>query len=105
MEMDGCIGLSMICDRDSGRCIVTSAWSTEEARDATEETVQPLRDKGADIFGAQPSMDRWEIAVLHRDAPSAELVGLPDVGHLHSPERGAQIAAELTPVAAPVANA
>lgn len=72
MDMDGCIGLSMICDRDSGRCIVTSAWSTEDAMDATEQMVQPLRDKGADIFGAQPSMDRWEIAVLHRDAPSAD---------------------------------
>jgi hypothetical protein len=72
MAMDGCIGLSMICDRDSGRCIVTSAWSTEDTMSATEQTVQPLRDKGVDIFGAQPSIDRWEIAVLHRDAPSAE---------------------------------
>ncbi|MGZ8761277.1 MAG: hypothetical protein ACXWXV_12005, partial [Aeromicrobium sp.] len=31
MAMDGCIGLSMICDRDSGRCITTTAWSTVEA--------------------------------------------------------------------------
>ena len=37
MDMDGCIGLSMICDRDSGRCIVTSAWSTEDAMSATEQ--------------------------------------------------------------------
>jgi heme-degrading monooxygenase HmoA len=72
MDMDGCIGLSMICDRDSGRCIITSAWSTEDAMSSTEQKVQPLRDKGVDIFGGQPSIDRWEIAVLHRDAPSAE---------------------------------
>jgi quinol monooxygenase YgiN len=72
MDMDGCIGLSMICDRDSGRCIVTSAWSSEDAMNATEQTVQPLRDKGVEIFGAQPSVDRWEIAVLHRDAPTGE---------------------------------
>lgn len=72
MDMDGCIGLSMICDRDSGRCIVTSAWSSEDAMNATEQTVQPLRDKGVEIFGGQPTIDRWEIAVLHRDAPSAE---------------------------------
>lgn len=72
MAMDGCIGLSMICDRDSGRCIVTSAWSTEDAMSVTEQTVQPLRDKGVEIFGSEPSIDRWEIAVLHRDAPSAE---------------------------------
>lgn len=72
MAMDGCIGLSMICDRDSGRCIVTSAWSTPDAMRATEQAVQPLRDRGADIFGAQPSIDQWEIAVLHRDTHSAE---------------------------------
>ncbi|WP_332662291.1 hypothetical protein [Aeromicrobium sp.] len=72
MAMDGCIGLSMICDRDSGRCIVTSAWSTEDAMSVTEQRVQPLRDKGVEIFGSEPSIDRWEIAVLHRDAPSAE---------------------------------
>ena len=72
MAMDGCIGLSMICDRDSGRCIVTSAWSSEDAMNATDQKVQSLRDKGVEIFGGQPTIDRWEIAVLHRDAPSAE---------------------------------
>jgi hypothetical protein len=72
MDMDDCIGLSMICDRDSGRCIITSAWSTEEAMTATEETVQPLRDRGAEIFEAQPSVDRWEIAVLHRHTYAAD---------------------------------
>jgi quinol monooxygenase YgiN len=70
MAMDGCIGLSMICDRDTGRCIVTSAWSSKDALDASEQMVQPLRDKGAEIFGARPSIDRWEIAVLHRDVPA-----------------------------------
>jgi hypothetical protein len=28
-EMDGCVGMSMMCDRDSGRCIATTAWETE----------------------------------------------------------------------------
>jgi len=72
MAMDSCIGLSMICDRDSGRCIITSAWSTEGGMTATEETVQPLRDRAADIFGAEPSVDRWEIAVLHRHSYAAD---------------------------------
>ncbi|MDT5333108.1 MAG: hypothetical protein QOF31_4405, partial [Mycobacterium sp.] len=27
--MDGYIGLSMLVDRESGRCITTSAWETE----------------------------------------------------------------------------
>ena len=72
MDMDGCIGLSMICDRDSGRCIVTSAWTTEDAMNSTEQAVQPLRDKGVEIFGGQPTIDMWEIAVVHRDTPTAD---------------------------------
>lgn len=72
MAMDGCIGLSMICDRDSGRCITTTAWSTEESMSSSEQMVQPLREKGAEMFGAEPSVNRWEIAVLHRHAMSGE---------------------------------
>ncbi|MCU1660305.1 MAG: hypothetical protein JWR58_370 [Pseudonocardia sp.] len=34
--MDGCIGLSMLVDRTSGHCIVTTAWQTEEALHASE---------------------------------------------------------------------
>ncbi|MGZ8723316.1 MAG: hypothetical protein ACXWYG_04645 [Aeromicrobium sp.] len=72
MAMDGCIGLSMICDRDSGRCITTTAWSTVEAMSGSEQMVQPIREKGAEMFGAEPSVNRWEIAVLHRHAMSGE---------------------------------
>lgn len=69
---DGCIGLSMICDRESGRCITTSAWSTQDAMDRTEQTVQPLRQRGTEIFGGQPTVDRWEIAVVHRHAAAGD---------------------------------
>ena len=72
MAMDGCIGLSMICDRESGRCIATSAWSTEDAMNASDQMMAPMRQRGAEIFGTQPSVDRWEIAVLHRHAASGE---------------------------------
>ena len=30
-QMDGCVGLSMLADRESGRCIVTTAWADAEA--------------------------------------------------------------------------
>jgi len=70
--MEGCIGISMICDRESGRTITTSAWSTQEALDNSEQYVQPMRKKAAEKFGAEPSVDRWEIAVVHRHAISGE---------------------------------
>jgi len=34
-QMDGFVGLSFLADRDSGRCIVATAWQTEEAMRAT----------------------------------------------------------------------
>ena len=72
MAMEGCIGLSMICDRESGQCIATSAWSTEDAMSSSEQRMGPIRQRGAEIFGAQPQVDLWEIAVLHRHAASGE---------------------------------
>ncbi|WP_350274046.1 hypothetical protein [Kribbella sp. HUAS MG21] len=68
LEMDGCIGLSMIVDRDSGRCIATSAWQSEEAMRASDEELRPVRDRIAETMGGgNPSVQEWEIAVLHRD--------------------------------------
>ena len=72
MDMEGCIGLSMICNRESGRCIATSAWSTQDAMTSSEKTVAPVRQRAAETLGAQPSVDRWEFAVLHREATSGE---------------------------------
>jgi quinol monooxygenase YgiN len=66
-EMDGCVGLSMICDRESGRCIVTTAWETEEAMAVTRERVMAMRQRATKQFGAQDSeVQEWEIAVMHR---------------------------------------
>ncbi len=70
-EIDGCIGLSMLVDRASGRCIATSAWQTREQMVASEPRLRPVRDHAAEILGARPQVDEWEIAVLHRDHTSA----------------------------------
>jgi hypothetical protein len=70
--MDGWTGLSMICDRESGRCIITSAWSTKEGRAASDQLMMAKRERGAEIFGAKPSVDVWDIAVVHRRAASGE---------------------------------
>jgi hypothetical protein len=72
LALKGCTGLSMICHRDSGRCIITSAWSTQSALDSSEETIRPVLQGGSAIFGADPSVDIWEIPVMHRHATSGE---------------------------------
>ncbi len=71
-NMPGCIGMSLVADRESGRCIATSAWESEEAMRATESAVAPLRERAADIFGSMPQVEEWEIAVMHRDHASGE---------------------------------
>jgi quinol monooxygenase YgiN len=69
---DGCTGLSLLVDRESGRCIVTSAWQSEEAMRASEEQIAPIRDRAAESFRGSASVARWEIAVMHRDHRSAD---------------------------------
>lgn len=71
LDTDGCVGLSMLVDRGSGRCIVTSAWQTPEALRAGDVFLQPVHDRAAAVLGGIPEVDEWEIAVLHRDHTSA----------------------------------
>jgi hypothetical protein len=75
-QMDGFVGLSFLADRDSGRCIVATAWQTEEAMRATMDRVGPMRDRVAEVLGGRPEVQTWEIAVLHRvrEAPQGAWV-------------------------------
>jgi quinol monooxygenase YgiN len=69
-DMDGCVGLSMMCDRESGRYIATSAWEDRQAMQASDQHIHPMREAMVDRFGAgvgEPEVREWEIAVLHRD--------------------------------------
>jgi len=70
--IDGFVGLSLLVDRQSGRCIATSAWESEEAMRANAEHVRPIRDSAVQVFGGPATIDEWEIAVLHRDHRSGE---------------------------------
>jgi heme-degrading monooxygenase HmoA len=70
MQMEGFIGLSMMVDRMSGRCIATSAWQTEDAMRASEAGVEPLRAGAAAALGGTSEVEEWEIAVMHRDHPT-----------------------------------
>jgi hypothetical protein len=64
--LPGYVGLSMLADRDSGRCIATTSWADEAAMSGTGEQLRPLRARFAQILGGPPELQSWEIAVLHR---------------------------------------
>ena len=71
-EMDGYVGLSLLVDRESGRCIATSAWETEDALQTSTERAAPLRERATEIFGGEVTVDMWEVGALHRDHHSSE---------------------------------
>jgi hypothetical protein len=72
MQLDGFVGLSMMLDRESGRCIATSAWASEDALRASAGQVGPVRSRAAEILGGSAEVEEWEIAVMHRDHPSRD---------------------------------
>jgi quinol monooxygenase YgiN len=65
-EMDGCIGISMLADRESGRCIITTSWADREAMRASAEGVKAMRQRAGEIFQGGVDVAEWDIAVLHR---------------------------------------
>jgi hypothetical protein len=70
--IDGCVGLSLLVDRTSGRCIATTSWESEEAMRASEESIGPVRDRAAELFGGSPQVEEWEIAAMHREHRASE---------------------------------
>jgi hypothetical protein len=68
LDMDGCVGLSLIVDRDSRRCIATTSWTEESAMRAAERKVETIRNDAAEQFGGTvQKVERWEIAAMHRE--------------------------------------
>jgi quinol monooxygenase YgiN len=65
-DMDGCVGLSMLADRDTGRCIVTTSWQDEAAMRASTDGVRTSAERTAEILGGAPDLQEWEIAAMHR---------------------------------------
>jgi len=70
--IDGCVGMSLLVDRSSGRCIATSSWESDEAMRASEESIRPMRDEAAELFGGSAQVEEWEIAAMHREHRSSE---------------------------------
>ncbi len=69
-EIDGCVGMSLLVDRQSGTCIATSSWDSIDAMRASAERVAPIRDQAALMFDGSARVEEWDIALLHRDHPS-----------------------------------
>ena len=66
-QIEGCRGLSMLVDRETGQCIATSSWDSEEAMRASDGQLRQSRERGRDILGGTMEVDEWEIAVMHRN--------------------------------------
>lgn len=66
-DIDGYVGLSLLVDRTSGRCIATTAWESEEAMHASEELVRDVRRSAAEAFGGSTEVAEWEVATMHRE--------------------------------------
>ncbi|UOY01851.1 hypothetical protein [Blastococcus sp. PRF04-17] len=68
-QMDGCVGLSMLVDRHTGRCIVTSAWDDVEAMRHSAEAIRAIRARAVEsVRGAESETEvaEWEVGVVHR---------------------------------------
>ncbi|WP_416563134.1 antibiotic biosynthesis monooxygenase [Nocardia testacea] len=65
-EIPGCIGLSLLVDRDTGRCIATSAWESVDAMHNSREQIDPIRNRALATFRGNAQVEEWEIAGLHR---------------------------------------
>lgn len=73
---DGCVGLSLLADRDSGRCIVATSWVDEQAMRATAAEDRTVQHRLMHTLGGEHAdVQEWEIAVLHRERPAGDGAG------------------------------
>ena len=70
--IDGYAGLSLMIDRESGRCIATSSWQSEEAMRASAGRVDDIRNRAADAFGGTAEVEEWEVGLMHRAHPAPD---------------------------------
>jgi hypothetical protein len=70
--IDGYAGLSLMVDRESGRCIATSSWQSEEAMHASAGQVDGIRNRAAEVFGGMVEVEQWEVALMHRAHPAPD---------------------------------
>ncbi|TKJ27870.1 hypothetical protein [Blastococcus sp. CCUG 61487] len=66
LGMDGYVGVSMLADRGSGRCIITSSWDDAAALHRSAGEMRGMRARAADILQSPPDVHEWRVALLHR---------------------------------------
>jgi heme-degrading monooxygenase HmoA len=72
-EIQGWVGLSLMLDRASRRCVATTAWESETAMHASRSRVTSLRDGLTRAFGGRVErIEEWDIPVMHRDHPAGD---------------------------------
>jgi quinol monooxygenase YgiN len=65
-QMDGCVGLSMLAERETGRSIVTTSWADLAAMSNSADGVVELRRRAAEILDGPAEVQEWEVALMHR---------------------------------------
>ena len=65
--LEGFVGASMLCDRESGRCVLTTTWASEQALRASADRMGPARSRAAELLGdPSPTLQEWEVVAMHR---------------------------------------
>ncbi|RBY91030.1 hypothetical protein DQ241_04940 [Blastococcus sp. TF02A-30] len=87
MGMDGYVGMSMLADRATGRCIITSSWVDREAMRRSTDAVKGLRARATDILRGPAEVQEWRIAVLHRLHEAPDTACTRVIWTRHAPAR------------------
>ena len=67
---DGCMGISMLVDRDAGHCCGTARFATHEALAASREMAQRMREeRGAMSSTTFTDIAECELVVAHLRVP------------------------------------
>ena len=72
LAMPRCIGLSVLADRRTGLCIITTAWPTREAMHGSVVAIRPIRERTAKILVAVAELEEWEIPAVNRKEGAAK---------------------------------
>ena len=76
-QMDGFVGISMLAEGPTGRCVVTSSWADADALEDNAEKMEKMRGRLVQSFHGEPEVDEWQICLVHRRKPAG------DGGHAH----------------------